>query len=189
MPPKPQRTKCTARVKKTGEPCRAWAVVGYKVCNMHGANPKNRGGAPKGNKNALTHGFFSNDLQDYEEKQLYQEYYQALGRDFKLNSSSDRMTCQMACIFFIRLRRAVLKGENSDIALMESLVRNQLKDLKATRDKRGAEAGGLKTTPAEWAANLIKEVEQTRAARAEKKRRREKKKEKAEPVIEGKKTA
>ncbi len=186
MPPKPQRTKCTARVKKTGKPCQAWAVVGYKVCNMHGANPQNHGGAPKGNKNAMTQGIFSNDLQDEEEKRLYQEYYQALRKDFKLNNSSDRMTCQMACIFFIRLRRAVLNGENSNIALMESLVRNQLKDLKATRDKREADPVGLRTSPAEWVANLIKEVEETRAVRAEKKRKQKKK---AAPVTDGDKTA
>ena len=106
------------------------AVTGYSVCYMHGANPKNHGGAPNGNKNAMIHGIFSNDLQDEEEKQLYQEYYQALQKDFELNNSSDRMTCQMVCIFFIRLRRAVNHGKTSDIAMMESLVRNQLKDAR-----------------------------------------------------------
>ena len=165
MPPKPQRIKCTAHVKRTGKPCQAWAVIGYKVCNMHGANPKNHGGAPRGNRNALVHGIFSNDLQDEEEKRLYQEYYQALQKDFKLNNSSDRMTCQMACIFFIRLRRAVNQGQSGDIALMESLVRNQLKDLKATRDKREQEAGDPKTSPAEWVAALIKEVKEAKTAK------------------------
>ncbi len=172
MPPKPQRTKCTARVKKTCKPCRAWAVVGYKVCNMHGANPQNHGGAPKGNKNAITHGIFSNDLLDDEEKRLYQESYQALQKDFELNNSSDRMTCQMACIFFIRLRRAINQGKTNDIAQMESLVRNQLKDLKATRDKREGDVGDLKTSPAEWAATILKEVEEARKAKTGKKKKK-----------------
>lgn len=36
--------RCTAHSKRTGEPCRAPAVNGWRVCRMHGA----RGGAPKG---------------------------------------------------------------------------------------------------------------------------------------------
>jgi len=35
--------------------CQAPAVRGYSVCRMHGA----RGGAPKGNRNALKHGDFA----------------------------------------------------------------------------------------------------------------------------------
>jgi len=161
-----KKIKCEANSKRTGKQCRRFAMPGYSVCYMHGANPQNHGGAPKGSKNAMTHGIFSNDLQDDEEKQLYQEYYQALQKDFELNNSSDRMTCQMACIFFIRLRRAINQGKSSDIALMESLVRNQLKDLKATRDKREEDVGNLKTSPAEWAANLLKEVEETKKAKS-----------------------
>lgn len=36
--------RCTARSKRTGEPCRGPAVRGWSVCRMHGA----RGGAPEG---------------------------------------------------------------------------------------------------------------------------------------------
>lgn len=39
--------RCTARSKRTGEPCRAPAVSGWTVCRMHGAG----GGAPAGNDN------------------------------------------------------------------------------------------------------------------------------------------
>jgi len=39
--------RCTARSKRTGKPCRAPAVRGYRVCRMHGA----RGGAPEGKRN------------------------------------------------------------------------------------------------------------------------------------------
>lgn len=39
--------RCTARSKRTGEPCRAPAVKGHRVCRMHGA----RGGAPTGTRN------------------------------------------------------------------------------------------------------------------------------------------
>src|SRR3954451_22306747 len=39
--------RCQAKSKRTGEPCRAPAVRGYRVCRMHGA----RGGAPEGKRN------------------------------------------------------------------------------------------------------------------------------------------
>lgn len=39
--------KCQAHSKRTGLPCRAPAVKGWKVCRMHGA----RGGAPQGPAN------------------------------------------------------------------------------------------------------------------------------------------
>jgi hypothetical protein len=39
--------RCRAKSKRTGKPCRAPAVQGYRVCRMHGA----RGGAPAGNRN------------------------------------------------------------------------------------------------------------------------------------------
>jgi hypothetical protein len=39
--------RCSARSKRTKEPCRAPTVRGYRVCRMHGA----RGGAPSGKRN------------------------------------------------------------------------------------------------------------------------------------------
>jgi len=39
--------RCCARSKRTGEPCRAPAVRGCRVCRMHGAG----GGAPTGRGN------------------------------------------------------------------------------------------------------------------------------------------
>jgi hypothetical protein len=39
--------RCRARSKRTGQPCKAPAVRGFRVCRMHGA----RGGAPHGKRN------------------------------------------------------------------------------------------------------------------------------------------
>jgi uncharacterized protein YjcR len=47
--------RCRAKSKRTGLRCRAPAVRGYSVCRMHGA----KGGAPRGNQNALKHGAHS----------------------------------------------------------------------------------------------------------------------------------
>jgi len=40
-------SRCRAKSKRTGLPCRSPAVNGYRVCRMHGA----RGGAPEGKRN------------------------------------------------------------------------------------------------------------------------------------------
>ena len=50
-----QASRCRARSKRSGKPCRSPAVRGYSVCRMHGAG----GGAPKGKQNALKHGLYT----------------------------------------------------------------------------------------------------------------------------------
>ena len=46
--------RCSA-VTKAGEPCRAWAVRGSELCAAHSRSV----GAPVGNQNRVTHGFYS----------------------------------------------------------------------------------------------------------------------------------
>jgi len=53
--------RCKANSKRSGQPCRAPAVKGWKVCRMHGA----RGGAPKGKRNGnYRYGAPTNDVTD-----------------------------------------------------------------------------------------------------------------------------
>ena len=60
--------RCTATSKRSGKPCQAPAVCGWKVCRMHGA----RGGAPKGKDNgAYRHGQCTNEAK--QERQLVSE--------------------------------------------------------------------------------------------------------------------
>jgi hypothetical protein len=48
--------RCSAKSKRTGEPCKAPAVTGWSVCRCHGAG----GGAPKGARNGnYRHGGFT----------------------------------------------------------------------------------------------------------------------------------
>jgi hypothetical protein len=50
--------RCQARSKRSGLPCKAPAVAGYRVCRMHGA----RGGAPEGTRNGnYRHGQATNE--------------------------------------------------------------------------------------------------------------------------------
>ncbi|WP_287434366.1 HGGxSTG domain-containing protein [Maritimibacter sp.] len=48
--------RCGAKTR-SGKPCRAPAVAGKARCRMHGGAVGS--GAPKGNKNALKHGYYS----------------------------------------------------------------------------------------------------------------------------------
>jgi uncharacterized protein YjcR len=50
--------RCGAR-NRSGKPCRSPAVSGKRRCRMHGGAPGS--GAPRGNKNALKHGFFTRE--------------------------------------------------------------------------------------------------------------------------------
>jgi len=55
-------TRCTA-TRKDGQPCQAWAVADTSPprCAAHGGG-KRPPGAPAGNKNRQTHGFYSRQL-------------------------------------------------------------------------------------------------------------------------------
>ncbi len=48
--------RCGAKTRR-GTPCMAPAVKGKRRCRMHGGAPGS--GAPRGNKNALKHGFYT----------------------------------------------------------------------------------------------------------------------------------
>jgi uncharacterized protein YjcR len=50
--------RCGARTR-SGKPCRSPAVDGKKRCRMHGGAPGS--GAPRGNKNAVKHGFYTRE--------------------------------------------------------------------------------------------------------------------------------
>lgn len=49
--------RCGARRKYDGKPCQSPAANGKDRCRMHGGAKKS--GAPKRNKNALKHGYYS----------------------------------------------------------------------------------------------------------------------------------
>jgi hypothetical protein len=57
--------RCGAKTR-SGGPCRSPAVQGKKRCRMHGGAPGS--GAPRGNQNALKHGFYTKALIEEREK-------------------------------------------------------------------------------------------------------------------------
>lgn len=50
-------TICNAKTR-SGHPCKTHPVKGRKRCRMHGGT---NNGAPKGNRNALKHGYYSQE--------------------------------------------------------------------------------------------------------------------------------
>jgi hypothetical protein len=67
-----QAPRCSATSKRSGQPCKAPAVRGYRVCRCHGA----RGGAPKGEAHGnWKHGRWTNEAVGNR------AYIQALLRD------------------------------------------------------------------------------------------------------------
>lgn len=61
---------CGAKTR-AGLPCRLPPVKGRTRCRMHGGSTprSNRGGAPKGNRNAVVHGYYSAEAR-MERKRL-----------------------------------------------------------------------------------------------------------------------
>ncbi len=113
-----------------------------------------------GNKFAMTHAIFVNDLLTDEERLINQHFYNALYRDFELNDSSDDMLVQTACMYFIRLVRAIRSNNEDSITRMDSLLSKKLEELKVTKEKREGETINLKASPSEWAIAILEKARQ-----------------------------
>jgi len=55
--------RCGAKTR-SGEPCRSPAANGKRRCRMHGGAKGS--GAPRGNQNALKHGFYTTEIRDWK---------------------------------------------------------------------------------------------------------------------------
>ena len=67
--------RCTARAKRTGQPCQAPAVCGWSVCRMHGAG----GGHPAGQSHpSWKHGMRSSEW--IEERRRLGQLLRASGK-------------------------------------------------------------------------------------------------------------
>ena len=156
--------QCKAKSKISGKRCKNVAVSGYEVCRMHGANPKNRGGHPDptklvGNKHAQKYGAYIADILG-EDLWIFERFYNTLHSDFDLNKSTDEMAAELACMYFTKIVAALRETDQQTADTFDRMCRMQLKDLKATKSAREGEIVTLKTSPAEWAANLLSQSEE-----------------------------
>lgn len=55
--------RCKAKSKRSGKQCKNYAIKGFKVCRMHGANrsPKTAIGKLKCKKAPVIHGFYNKE--------------------------------------------------------------------------------------------------------------------------------
>jgi len=90
-----------------------------------------------------------------EERQQFDAIVGRLRRQLALSEASDETVVTSIAAALTRYRRAVEEG-HADAAIMLSLiVRSHLKDLRATRALRGAEASMRKRSLARWATWLL----------------------------------
>jgi hypothetical protein len=80
----PMQRRCKAKCKRTGEPCKNWALPGKTVCRMHGAS----GGPPRGSQNARRHGLFAAIVQTPEGRAAYQDARRVASTDLAKDSAA-----------------------------------------------------------------------------------------------------
>ena len=71
----------------------------------------NKGGAPKGNINALKHGIYADRFLSPEEKPLFDAIIEQLHDDFVFNKSSDFIQVELVAVYFLKLGRAQEAGD------------------------------------------------------------------------------
>jgi len=122
----------------------------------------NKGGAPKGHLNTLKHGIFADRCLTPEEKATFNIIIEKLHDDFQFNKSSDYIQVELVGIYSVKLVRAQMDGNTQAAESLDRMIRAHMKDLKTTKIAReGVEAQRDKTSPAEWASNLLEKAGET----------------------------
>ncbi|ODS29974.1 MAG: hypothetical protein SCARUB_04920 [Candidatus Scalindua rubra] len=152
---------CNAKAKRSGKQCGNWAINGKNVCRIHGG--KSTGPKDKtkhhGNKHARKYGSYIAEILK-KDIWIFEKFYDTLHQDFDLNNSTDKMATELACMYFVKIIQAQREGDIPSADTHDRMCRLQLKDLKATKSAREGEIVTLKTSPAEWAANLLSQSEE-----------------------------
>jgi len=161
-------------------------VTGYNVCRAHGAHKKKQpNDQPRETTNALKssvlkkyrnklkktaeelgvdlsvglkHGFLAFDILTPEERHDFLSVVEQMHADFTLNKSSDFYAVELVATNLVLYRRAVKNDDVKAAEAYDRMVRMHLSDLKATKSAREGDTASLKTTPAEWAASILKRV-------------------------------
>ncbi len=106
----------------------------------------------------LKHGFLAFEILDVEERKNFLGVVKQMHEDFKMNKSSDFYAVELVATNLILFRRAAKNGDVKATEAYDRMVRLHLSDLKATKNAREGETVNIKTTPAEWAASILKRV-------------------------------
>ncbi len=111
----------------------------------------------------LEHGFMAFKILNEDEREDFLAIVKRLHDDFKMNKSSDFYATELVALSLIKFRRAVKNDDMKSIEGYDRIVRMHLADLKATKSAREGDTINVKTTPAEWAASILKRIEEEEA--------------------------
>lgn len=126
------------------------------------AAPSRGRGAPENNLNPKTHGIFANKCLDEEERALFQEVIDRLYADFDFNRSSDFIQIEFIAINTVKYMRAIAEGNMDAAQKLDGMIRANMKDVKTTKSAReGDQPTGPQTTPADWAADLLRKADES----------------------------
>lgn len=157
-----QERQCKAKSKRTGQRCKRAAVPGKSVCYYHGGastGPRTPEGRERCSLAAMVHGAYVERVLTADEQAIYDGFLAQMREDFELNNSSDEVAVLMAAMAFIQSCRAHKAGNAQAAEIFDRMVRNNLKDLKATKIAReGETTTNLNTSPAEWATALLESI-------------------------------
>ena len=159
--------QCAATSKSTGTRCLMPAVNGYRVCRMHGANPKNPGGI--GNRRyilndfAMKSGAYACRFMEESERLSFQVFINSLlesiGDDWNI---ADLALAQTAGLIHIRITRAITQTDEtaSSPRAVEDLSKSMTRVLKALGITREGQKpkGSEEKTFAELALEMIEKA-------------------------------
>lgn len=162
--PIPDERRCTARSKRHGDRCGAYALANGKCYHHGGKNGPHPNKSHPNNKHSKTHGAFIAALQSEEEKVLFQDFIDEIYKSFPdLNRANDLAYVQIASMSYIQLIRGIRGGAaGSTIDELSRVMNRHQTALKVNREQRDAGllgANGQKS-PSELAILLIQKVEQ-----------------------------
>ncbi|NQS98664.1 MAG: hypothetical protein HQ591_09430 [candidate division Zixibacteria bacterium] len=109
--------QCKATSKATGTRCLNPAVDGYKVCRMHGANPKNPGGVSNTryilNDFAMKSGAYACRFMEESERLSFQVFINSLLEMLGYWNIADLALAQTAGLIHIRITRAITQTDET----------------------------------------------------------------------------
>jgi len=164
--------QCAATSKATGTRCLCPAVDGYRVCRLHGANPKNPGGVSNTryvlNDFAMKSGAYACRFMEESERVSFQVFMNSLLEHLGDWNIADLALAQTAGLIHIRITRAITQTDeaSSSPRAVEDLSKSMTRVLKALGITREGQKpkGSEEKTFAELALEMIEKAKKGEAA-------------------------
>ena len=158
--------QCSATSKGTGTRCLLPAVKGYRVCRMHGANPKNPGGISNTrytlNDFAMKSGAYACRFMEESERISFQVFMNSLLEHIGDWNIADLALAQTAGLIHIRITRAITQTDEATASprAVEDLSKSMTRVLKALGITREGQKpkGGEEKSFAELALEMIEKA-------------------------------